>query len=413
MSTNRFTRPAVVLGAVALAAAAAVATAGPAVAESAPAAPAAPAIVVFDGDVIASDDTVVASADRPTATASIPRGIVVTHHGGQPVTLTAPGQPTQRKPRPGSAPATFTGLKPGVTYTVTVGNRQVARVTALDKPKAASGLVVRTTGTPDAVTLSWTHKATRATGGNAISYDVVATPASGAAVRTTVTGKTNARLAGLNPHELYRFSVTPRNTAGKGTPTSASMRRTLASITGIDATVTTPDTTTPATEDPRPTQPAPIVPEPTRPTTPSTPAAAPAPGPAPTRVIYVCPDGYTDSGSVCTKTMAYTYHSVTETKPYTYHSEFIETSRVWRDFGTDWSGTTCPNGGTMHDGHCVGWDIQGYTIQVKDNPPSGWLDDGSSYVRQVPEKDPMPAGYTDDGTQWVATTGKIAQTVPA
>ena len=52
---------------------------------------------------------------KPRATASLPRGIVVTQHRGQPVSLFAPGQAPLRKPRPGSAPATFTGLKAGTT----------------------------------------------------------------------------------------------------------------------------------------------------------------------------------------------------------------------------------------------------------------------------------------------------------
>ena len=125
--------------------------------------------------------------------------------------------------------------------------------------------------------------------------------------------------------------------------------------------------------------------------------------------MYVCPDGYAESAGVCRQAIPYTYHSVTETAAYSYHSSFVETSRTYRDWGTDWSGTTCPYGGTMHDGHCLGWDIQGVTVQVKDNPPAGWVDDGTSYVRQVQVKDAMPAGYADDGTAWIRTTGKVAR----
>ena len=116
---------------------------------------------------------------------------------------------------------------------------------------------------------------------------------------------------------------------------------------------------------------------------------------------------------MCEKTTAYTFHTVTQTSPLTYHGEFVETSRTYRDWGTDWSGTTCPYGGTMHDGHCLGWDIQGYTQQVKDAPPTGWLDNGSTYVRDVPVKDTMPAGYADNGTAWVQTAAKVATVVPA
>ena len=67
----------------------------------------------------------------------------------------------------------------------------------------------------------------------------------------------------------------------------------------------------------------------------------------------------------------------------------------------------------MHDGHCLCWDIQGYTQQVKDAPPAGWLDNGSTYIKDVPVKDTLPAGYADNGTAWVQTTAKVATVVPA
>jgi len=127
----------------------------------------------------------------------------------------------------------------------------------------------------------------------------------------------------------------------------------------------------------------------------------------------VCPDGYSDLSGICTTNLAYTYQEQRQTSPYTYHSQFVETSRSWRDFGTDWSGTVCPYGGTLHDGHCVGWDVQGYTTQVKDSPPAGWYDDGSTFVKITRVKDPVPTGYTDDGTQWTKTAAKVAHVVPA
>lgn len=116
---------------------------------------------------------------------------------------------------------------------------------------------------------------------------------------------------------------------------------------------------------------------------------------------------------MCTQYRAYTFHAERRTRPYTFHTEFAETSRTWRDFGTDSSGTTCPRGGTMHDGKCVGWDVQGSNVSVKDSPPAGWLDDGSTYVRDEQIRDDMPEGFADEGTQWVRTAARIATEVPA
>ncbi len=188
-------------------------------------------------DIVTTDPsgTTIAADPGPRAAASIPRGIVVTDPNEQPVVLTAKGLPTQRKPRPGTAPATFRDLRAGTTYTVYVGGKVLSHVTAVDRPAPATRLVVSTATTPDAVGLTWRHAATTATGGKRIAYDVSAKPASGKAISKSVTGTHATSLTGLDPHALYTFSVTPRNSAGKGRATVASMTRSLADITGVGA----------------------------------------------------------------------------------------------------------------------------------------------------------------------------------
>jgi hypothetical protein len=151
------------------------------------------------------------------------------------------------------------------------------------------------------------------------------------------------------------------------------------------------------------------------------PAPAPAPGPAPapaTKTIYVCPDGYTEAGSLCEKLTAYTFHDVTTTSPYTYHQQFVQTgSHI--TFSTDGS-----NGGTYYakdawnssDGSAEGFYAvipDGYNISVKDAPPTGFTDDGSKYTKTEKIKDSAPTGYTDNGSSWVTTAAKIAKVVPA
>lgn len=368
-------------------------------------------------DIIASDDgpTTVAAAPAspgPRAAASIPRGIVVTHPDSQPVVVFAKGQPTQRKPRPGNAPATFTGLRAGVTYTVAVGGKVIAHVTAIDKPAAASHLVVTTDASPTSVELTWQHPATIATGGKAIAYDISAVPQSGKALTSTVIGKHAAMLTGLDSRDLYSFTVTPRNTAGKGKPTTATMRRSLAEVTGIVPV---------AAEPAKPSVPAVPVP-PTKPTvTPAetTPAPAPAPGPAPapapapgpsTKTIYVCPDGYTDTGDACQKTTPYTYDVVA----YTYHLEDVY---GWGQTGWDYSYGYCSGAGNSGnwpngDPYCQ-YPVYGNTVvgtkYVRDSTPAGYTDTGSNWTK----RSAPPAGYLDDGTQWVKTVSKEARVVPA
>jgi len=146
--------------------------------------------------------------------------------------------------------------------------------------------------------------------------------------------------------------------------------------------------------------------------------------PAPrTRTIYVCPDGFSDAGDLCTQTRAYTYRTETASQDYTFRTE-SRTEQCsgpgcpgseYRNFGTDWSGTTCPNGGTMHGGQCMDWSTTTRTVtyQVKNAPPAGWYDNGSKYAQDTQVKDSMPAGFTDNGSAWVRSAAKIAREVPA
>ena len=371
-------------------------------------------------EVIASDTTVAAAPAAlpkvPTATAARPRTITVTNHRGQSVTLFAKGERIRRILAPGARPATFTGLTAGRTYTVAVGGRPIGTVVALSVPAAASGLQVRTTAAPDSVRLTWRHTPTVATGGRALTYDITATSPGLPSVRTSVVGVRSATLTGLDPRALYRFTVVPRNSAGRGPGTSASMTRTLAQVSGAAVPTGPEQQTTPATARPVVEQ----QPAPTPPPAPAPgPGPAPAPGPAPkpsTKTIWVCPDGYTETPTgVCQKTMAYTYHEEVETSPYTYHSEQqVDTITVPATHnGTIWT-WSCPSGysdggGQWGVGVCKGAVL----VKVKDAPPQGWYDTGSAYGHDIDVQDPMPTGYLDDGTQWVTTTAKVAKVVPA
>jgi len=252
------------------------------------------------GAVVTMANAASTPVSGPQAVASLPGGIVVSRHGGRPVALFAEGLPVLRRPRPGTAPATFTGLRPGTRYTVMVGGSFVGRVTALDRPAAASRLVVRTTESNDAVSLTWKQRPTAATGGSSITYDLVARSTTAPTMTTSVRGATTGRIDGLDPTALYSFTVTPRNTAGRGGATTARMSRSLAQITGITTTPEpTPAPTPTSTPTPTPTPPASPAPAPAAPA----PAPVPAPPPAPaTKTIYVCPDGFVEAAASCRRT---------------------------------------------------------------------------------------------------------------
>jgi hypothetical protein len=270
-------------------------------------------------------------------------------------------------------------------------------VTALDRPKPATGLTVRTTGTSGTVDLNWRHTATKATGGRATTYDLAATPVAGSRIATTVTGRTAAQLTGLDPRAIYTFTVTPRNSAGAGKSSSAVMQRSLAEITGSDQPKTVAAPTAP---EPRPA--AAPVPAPSIPSAPSAPS---------TLTIYVCPDGFAEFGGLCRKTLAYTY----ELAPYTFHSE-----NIYGYGQVDWAYTNgyCtgsgrsgnwPNGDPYCQTPVYGNNAVIGTRMVKDATPAGYVDTGTYWSK----RNTAPSGYLDDGTQWVMTVAKVAKVVPA
>jgi len=366
--------------------------------------------------VIASDQAGVVVAQDQTsmlrAAPSAPRAVTVTAEPGSLVTINAKGAKARTAKANKDGQATFAKLKAGKTYTVSADGQDVVVVPVINVGKA-SDLTVMTTNKVDTVDLTWQHKATKTRGGNDITYIVTATPADGSEPISIETSELQAELTGLDPTVLYSFSVTPHNAIGDGKASVARMTRSLVDVTGLPLPV--------AQENADDDAPAPTTPKPT-------PAPAPKPGPAPapkpsTRTIWVCPSGYNEVGGVCTQTQDYTFHDEKQTQDYTYTTDRrLEPcsgsdcpGSEYKDFGTDWSGTGCPNGGTLHDGKCLGWTTgqKWVTYQVKDAPPMGWYDDGSQYAHDVQVKDATPAGWSDNGSQWIRTTAKVEKVVPA
>lgn len=376
------------------------------------------------GVVIAED-----TRGRLTATPAAPGTIAVTTAPRTRVSV-FPKQGTRTKtfsPRKGTTNArgvvTFTGLQNGVPYTVLTTTASTT-VTPIAAAGDASALRVTTTGSNSSVRLTWAHRESIQQG--PVRFLVEAIPSNGTATIIDTVSSRSMTLKGLDPSVRYTLRVTPANALGEGRATSARMNRSLSEIAGL--AVQAPQS---PVEQPLAVQPV-AVPRPTPSVQPEVnptpaPAAAPAAPAAPqaprTRTIYVCPDGFSESGDLCTQTRAYTYRTETATQPYTYRTE----SRVeqcsgpdcpgseYRNFGTDWSGTTCPNGGTMHSGACMGWSGSSKTVsyQVKNAPPAGWSDNGSAYTQTSQVKDALPAGFSDNGSAWVKTAAKVAKEVPA
>ncbi len=298
-----------------------------------------------------------------------------------------------------SGTATFNNLTPGVTYTFTAAG-QTTQLRAIEATTPATNLTVFTTDTAGAVTLTWDHKNTITQGD--VNYEITATPAQEPQIdanlraKLTLTEQSKDQeftLTGLNTDVLYTFTVTAINTLGAGKASSASMTKSLHEITGLALTVPDPPVT-PVTPTPKP---AAVL---------TVPVAQPA-----TRTIYVCPSGFSDVGTLCEKTLGYTFHNETETRSYSYHTE-MESYGPWKDFGTDWSGTTCPNGGTLHPGlGCMGYDQR--PISVKDATPADFSDNGGTWSKTTTVKDSTPAGFSDNSSAWVQTAAKQAQVVSA
>lgn len=345
------------------------------------------------GLVVAQDDSAAPATVATTVIgidAAPVAALTVTGHGGKVVTATAKGQPTRSITTGTGAPAVLRRLTPGVRYTIRVGGQIVGTGTPLGQVGPAAGLSVQTTDTRGVVSLTWTHAPLRAEGPR-VRYDVLATPllADGtddtAAILTATVTTTTARLDQLDPSRRYRFTITPRNTAGTGRSSTATMTRTL-------------NDTTPT--------PAASVPVSTPTAAPAAPTAqSPAPSGPTTKTIWVCPTGYTETTTgACQTTLAYTY----TTTPYTYHQEATGPAPILDTYGT---AGTCPAAYNREDYGVMGTYCRKYgavpTRTVKDNTPTGYTDTGTAWTL----KDPAPAGYTDTGTQWATTTAKVAKTV--
>ena len=373
------------------------------------------------GEVIARDS---APAPAPAGAAQvvgvdadIVAGLSITGHRGKLVTLTAKGQPARSATARAASPVVFRNLSPGTAYTVSIGGIRVGTGTPLAQPGAAYALTVATTEQLGQVQLAWKQQARPGQG--AVHYRVTATPASStrsSAAVLPVTVESDApsvTVAGLDTAALYTFTVTPVNTAAQGRASAAAMARTLADLGAGPAIAPVPI-------------PAPSVPAPA-PAPGAAPAPAPAPVPAParpsTRTIYVCPTGFTDTGTLCRKATAYTW----DVKDYTYHAE----SYTYTAYGAPYTvraseiapGPTCAAGwgpAWDHDpvlgsvnAHCEQTRQDPYTAtgsrDVKDAMPAGYTDTGGNWTK----KNPIPAGYTDDGAQWVTDTAKVATEVAA
>ena len=422
-----------VLGAVLLSSTALISlNASPAIAETQPARVIASSSAIDAASPVKSVSVLPAAAIR--AIANAPRVITVTARPGTGIMLSSGKSVPIFTRASARGYVVFRELTPGQTYLIQSMGKDSSRarisVTALTAMRAPSRLTATTTDQRTSITLTWQHTPTRATGGAAVGFRLTATPldSSLATVTKDVRNVRSMVLTGLSPDARYTFTLTPRNSAGSGTSATATMNRTLAEIHGGNST-STPTTLAPAADAslaPIKTPVAPVITQFTNPANATPPVAPPPPSSPPppaTRTIYVCPDDFTETGDICTQTKAYTYSPVTETTPYTYSTDSRYEScsgpdcpgSVYQDFGTDWSGTTCPRGGTMHGGQCLGWTggNKWVNYQVKNAPPLGWHDDGAAFARVIQVKDPMPTGFADDGTNWIKSASKIARVVPA
>ena len=339
-----------------------------------------------------------------TATPSAPRAIQIQAQPRDQITIAAKGEKIRKVRADAQGLATVNKLTAGKTYTIRTKDASTT-VTPVINVGRATDLQVTTTDAIDTVNLTWQHNTNKARGGNTITYTVEADPMGPSAQQEPTiideVSTTSATLSGLDPMVRYSFTVTPHNALGNGEPSVAMMNRSLSAITGLAVPVATPEVaptkpTTPTT----PTKPA-VTPE-----QPASPAPAPGPAPAPkpsTKTIYVCPDGFSDDGGVCKKTMGYTY----QTQDYTY---------TYKKTGTETYTDTCASAYTDENGQ-FHWIEQPHPCtktrdvfgNVKDATPAGWEDTGSNWRK----KDDAPSGWMDDGSQWVQTTGKIEQVFPA
>ena len=244
-------------------------------------------------------------------------GLTVRCSRGKPVAVQARGEKTRTAMvSAAGAPVVFTGLTVGKSCTVSIDRTRIRTATPVATPSPGWGLTVSTTGTAGVVAHAWQHQMTRPQG--TVTYRVTATPVtpdgrvltSPETVAATAPG-TAWILEGLDRSVRYAFSVAPVNSAASGAATTAVMSRTLGDILGTGKAPATPSP--PAAPTPAP------VPEPE----PVAPSGSGGPAAPSTRTIYVCPAGYADTGNVCTRAIAYTFHSETVTQPYTFHSGVV------------------------------------------------------------------------------------------
>lgn len=352
------------------------------------------------GIVVAQDVT-----STLTATPSAPGAIRVSTAPKTSVTLAAKsrskttGKPiTKRTDAKGSV--VFTGLTPGASYTVITASAATT-VTVVGAPGDARNLTVTTTNASDALDLTWTHK-DNATQGK-VRYRVEAIPQDKSFDPITdIVTKTSARVSGLDSNAIYTFRVTPFNEVGEGKATSARMNRSLAEITGREGELLEVEAET-APQVSSPQAATPVVEPITEPAPAPNSGSSPQPAAPRTKTIYVCPDGSSENGAACTKTMGYTY----STRDYTYTYGKTGTQLVW---------SRCSSGYTDDQGQ-FHWVEQPHDCQVtqdvfgdiKDPTPAGWSDTGSNWSK----KDDAPAGWSDDGSQYVQSADKVAREVPA
>ncbi len=349
-----------------------------------------------------------------------PGQITATTQANAQITLRAKGVKQSKKANSAGV-AVFTQLTAGETYTL-YSRGQSTQVNALNTVAPTTDLTVVTTTRVDSVAVSWKHSNTKATGGSNVNYRVTATPEKmrtptldSATINTetinTETTGTAISLSGINPDLLYTFTVTPVNAMGPGQSTTAAMSVTLRSLmAGKDQPFTSQKVA-------------------------EVPTLTPEPG---TITIYVCPSGYTETGSNCTKRLPhtltytpYTYRTEVTNLAYTYHTVTTGPMPILDSFETQ---DVCPGGYNLEDYGVNGKWCRLYgpspTAQVKDSAPAGFTDNGSNYTKSEQIKNNPPSGYTDNGTQWVtinpapagytdngseyvATASKEAKVIPA
>jgi hypothetical protein len=348
--------------------------------------------------------TIIASAPMPRGLEVLANQIgAITVSGHQSGLLSAQsrGHATRVVRAIAGQPAVLTRLDLGTRYQVTLNGKRIGFANVVGQVGATNELKVETTDVVSEVSLSWTHTVNKGEGLPVIF--TVGASASKHPVVKNVTVDNHTVLKGLDTNVKYTFTVTASNSASSGRVSTAVMQRTLSEISGVSIEI-------PLTQ---------TVVSPSKLTTtldPVAPVAAPSEPQPTTRIIFICPDGFTEAGSLCEKTLAYTFHAVITTRPFTYHQQFIQT-------GSHVDFSSSPNSGTFYsqdqwnptDGSPAGFYAvipDGYSITVKDAPPTGFTDGGTSYTKTDNVKDVAPIGYADNGAAWVITAAKFAKVVP-